>query len=203
MKNSFVAIVVIVCFSSCNNSTGKTAATKDEPYHFDVLPGWTSEHIPFPISFAGSIPYKGVENVRFTSGWGNPSSDEYWSYEFVWWLDGDQPMNAGTLQQNMRIYYTGLVTDNITRRNIPAVKVVPVVTAYKKINSTPGDVETYTGTVNMLDYMVQQPIVLNSLVHIQKCAGHTVILYEMSPKPYSHAVWQELNKVALSFTCTQ
>ncbi len=155
MKNSFVAIVILFCFAACNNNPGKTAISKNESYHFDVPAGWTSEHIPFPISFAGSIPYKGVEDVRFTGGWGNPSSDEYWSYEFVWWLDGEQAMNADTLQQNMRIYYTGLVGDNITRRNIPAAKVVPVVTAYKKI------------------------------------------------KPYSHAVWQELNKVALSFTCAE
>jgi hypothetical protein len=204
MKNFFYPLAFMVCFASCKNNSGnKAAGNQHDSYQFDVPKGWTSERIPFPVSFAASIPYTGVEDLRFTSGWADPASDEYWSYEFVWWLQGSPVINADILQQNMRIYYTGLVTDNITRRNIPANKIIPVNTNFKKINAAPGDIETYSGSISMLDYMIQRPIILNSLVHIKKCTtpNHTVVLFEMSPKPFEHMTWQQLNKLQMSFKC--
>ena len=42
------------------------------------------------LFFAPSIKYKGVEDIRFTPGWGKAGSEEYWTYAFLWFLD-DEP----------------------------------------------------------------------------------------------------------------
>ena len=58
------------------------------PYFLDVPEGWVAERFPIPIDFAPQIPYKGVEDIRFSPGWGNAFTDEYWTYCFLWYLDG-------------------------------------------------------------------------------------------------------------------
>lgn len=66
------------------------------------------------------------------------------------------------------------------------------------------DLGTYTGTISMLDYMAQRPITLNCLVHVKSCKSQnrTVVLIEVSPKPFSHAIWNAFNKIKESFECT-
>jgi hypothetical protein len=206
MKKNIFTVAVLFCLVSCNSNGNKKPNGNNAGHSFDIpTGGWTSERIPFPISFAAGIPYKGVEDVRFAPGWGNPASEEYWSYEFLWWLDNNPVINEDTLNQNLQSYYTGLVNDNITRRNIAAGKVVPVKVVLKKINAAPGDINTYSGTVSMLDYMVQQPMLLNCLVHQKKCSvkNKTAILFEMSPQPFTNNVWQKLNQLQSGFDCNK
>ena len=59
-------------------------------YKLDVPAGWNVERIPFPIDFAPGINYTGVEDLRFTPGWEDLTSEEHWSYAFLWWLDEGQ-----------------------------------------------------------------------------------------------------------------
>jgi hypothetical protein len=52
------------------------------PYRFDIPKGWGVERFPIPIEFAPQVNYKGVEDVRFAPGWGDKTSEQYWSYTF-------------------------------------------------------------------------------------------------------------------------
>ncbi|MGL6267834.1 MAG: hypothetical protein ACRC2O_07895, partial [Chitinophagaceae bacterium] len=61
----------------------------EAPYTLPVPKDWTIERFPIPISFAPQIPYRGVEDIRFTPGWGKKISEEYWSYAFLWYLEGE------------------------------------------------------------------------------------------------------------------
>lgn len=173
----------------------------EAPYHFPTPQNWGIERFLIPISFAPKIPYKGVEDIRFTPGWANAKSEEYWSYAFLWYLDGKVTIDAKTIDSNLHAYYTGLVS--INGQNIPAEKVIPVVTSFKKIKTENGDQETYTGTVKKTDYMSQKPIVLNAKVHLRSCPeeNKTFIFYELSPQPLSHIVWASLDKLWLEFKC--
>src|SRR5436189_3647136 len=80
----------------------------EAPYTLPVPKDWTIERFPIPISFAPQILYAGVEDIRFTPGWAKVKSDEYWSYAFLWYLDGEIKMNAGMIDSNLKAYYTGL-----------------------------------------------------------------------------------------------
>ncbi len=171
------------------------------PYNLVIPDGWTVEHFSLPPDFAPQITYKGIEDIRFTPGWGDIKSDEHWTYSFLWWLEGSPKIDIVILQANVKAYYSGLVSRNIT--GVPANKLVPTTTIVKKITTAPGDTETFHATIHMLDYHTQQPITLNCSIHVKECRDqkHTPIYFEVSPKPFTHPVWKKLSQIRDSFDC--
>jgi hypothetical protein len=173
----------------------------EAPYSFPVPKDWTIERFLIPISFAPGILYRGVEDIRFTPGWGNVKSDDYWSYAFLWYLEGPIKINAAIIDSNLKTYYTGLIAVN--GRNIDAGKSIPVVTAFKEVQKEKGDSKTFAGTITMLDYMQQKPITLHCKTHIRSCPGknNTFICCQLSPQPLEHTIWQSLDQLWLDFKC--
>jgi len=173
----------------------------EAPYELPIPKDWTIERFQIPIPFAPQIPYKGVEDIRFAPGWAKVKSDDYWSYAFLWYLDGEINIDSKILDSNLKGYYTGLI--NINGRNIPDEKLIPVVTSFKEAEKNKGDLKTYVGTIRMVDYMQQKPIVLNCKAHLKSFLGEnkTFIFYELSPQPLSHKIWLSLDKLWLDFKC--
>jgi hypothetical protein len=90
------------------------------PYYLLKPKGWEVERFPIPIDFAPSISYQGSEDVRFAPGWGDEKSEEYWSYTFLWWLQGAHKIDSRRLKSHLQDYYQGLVQRNISRNNLAA-----------------------------------------------------------------------------------
>lgn len=208
MKATILSALLLDSVSSCNNTNNNAKqnnTTKKDTigYNFPVPQGWTTERIPFPIEFATQIPYTGFEDLRFASGWEFTSSEEHWTYAFLWWLEGKPQIDENVLQNNLKDYYTGLVGRNITKRMIPANKQVPIVASIKKTEPSENDIETYSGTINILDYLdVTYPAIsLHCLIHRKSCNARTALIFEISPKPSDHKVWQQLNKLNKDFEC--
>ncbi|MBO9205471.1 MULTISPECIES: hypothetical protein [Niastella] len=173
------------------------------PYKFNLPANWGQERIAFPIDFAPQIAYKGIEDLRFAPGWGDPAKEDHWTYGFLWWLEGIHQFNATMMKQYMEAYYSGLVGRNITSRNIPVEKQVPTQAAFKSLKPEGDDKETYNGTISMLNYLNQQPVKLNCTIHVKYCPAQqrTAVFIEVSPQPYSHKVWTELNQLVNTFEC--
>jgi hypothetical protein len=173
----------------------------EPPYHLSFPKDWGIERFLIPISFAPQIPYNGVEDIRFAPGWAKIDSNDYWTYAFLWYLDGNQKTNAKIVKDNLTAYYTGLV--EAMRGEIPADKLVPVKTTIKKIKTQKGDVKTFRGSIFMLDYMAKKPIRLNCLVHLKYCSEQdkTFIFFKISPKSYDDKVWQNLHQLWTGFSC--
>lgn len=173
------------------------------PPYYLAMENWGIERFPFPISFAPQIPYQGVEDIRFTAGWGDIKSQNYWTYAFIWCLDSNPKINISAIEKNLNAYYNGLVQRNIEKRNIPADKLIPVKTRIKKAKTEQGDLQTFYGTIDMLDYMSQNPITLNCIIHLLKCAQgtKTILFHQISPKPFSDPVWLPVRKLKTDFSC--
>jgi hypothetical protein len=173
------------------------------PYSLKVPQGWNVEVFSLPPDFAPSITFKGIEELRFAPGWGDSTRSDYWSYAYLWWLDANTTIDAPTLQSNLQAYYAGLVNRNIVERNIPASKVVPTQAMINKVKTATGDKETFSGTITMLDYMTQKPIILNSTVHVKPCImdNRVADFIEISPQPYKHSIWKEFDALNKSFSC--
>jgi hypothetical protein len=173
------------------------------PYSLSV-DGWGIERFLIPIEFAPGIKYSGVEDVRFTKGWGESTSNEYWSYAFLWYLDGKPVINERDIEKNLAMYYDGLIGQNVEPRKIPPALVKPTKVTVKKIATQKGDQSTYSGTIDMLDYMQQKPVTLNCIVHQKLCDGQnkTFVFHEISPKPLTDPVWTALNKLWTDFDCS-
>jgi hypothetical protein len=174
-------------------------------YQLPVPEGWSTERFSLPPDFAREIKATGVEDLRFFPEWGNANSEEHWSYAYLWWLEGKTEIDAPFLQDNLKTLYTGLVDRNIVPRKIPVEKVFPVVVKLNNVKTEPGDIKTFKGTVNMLDYIIQSPMILNVIVHQRNCAdkNHNYLLFEVSPKPFNHPNWEKLNRLNTDFSCNQ
>jgi len=206
MKNILFAMAVLMYLTVTGQNTNEAFDGKkwEAPYTLDTLKGWDVERFLIPISFAPSIPYKGVEDIRFTPGWAKKTTNEYWSYAFLWYLDGTPTLDARTIENNLKAYYTGLIKVNSDSSRI-ASKLFPVTTSIKSRTTEKGDLKTFEGSVNMLDYMSQQPVTLNVVVHIRACAGKdkTFVFHEISPMPWSDDVWKRLHQLWINFKCNK
>jgi hypothetical protein len=205
MKN---LITVLFCLTSLS-IYGQEVKTEfdghkwEAPYHLPIPKDWTIERFLIPISFAPQIAYKGVEDIRFTPGWGKVNSDEYWTYAFLWYLDSAPTTNAKIIAENLKAYYTGLISVNTDSTRSSIEKSIPVTTLFKKAPTDKGDLETYTGTIDMIDYMQRKPITLHCIVHLRSCPeeNKTILFHELSPKPFTHNNWLSLNRLWLEFKC--
>ncbi|MBK8366984.1 MAG: hypothetical protein IPL10_06090 [Bacteroidetes bacterium] len=190
----FLSLIFITSYGQAPEFNGHTWQA---PYHLSNPTNWGAERFPIPVGFAPQIPYKGVEDIRFTPGWAKAASDEYWTYAFLWYLDGDVKIDVKTIESNLKLYYTGLITANGSTIS------TPILTSFKEITKDSNDLKTYLGTISLLDYMAKQPMVLNCKVHIASCTDKTktFIFYELSPKPLSHIIWQSLDALWTEFKC--
>ncbi len=173
----------------------------EAPYNLNFPKDWGVERFLIPITFAPQIPYKGIEDIRFAPGWGKAEKEDYWSYAFLWYLDGQQKTSAKMVANHLKTYYTGLVAVMIGEDTLG--KSIPVKTVIKKVKTQKGDAKTFYGSIDMLDYMAKKPITLNGIVHLKFCSeqNKTVLFYEISPKPYTDKVWQSLNLLWIDFRC--
>jgi hypothetical protein len=175
----------------------------EAPYNLPIPKDWGIERFLIPISFAPQIPYKGVEDIRFAPGWGKVNSDEYWTYAFLWYLEGSPQIDASVIAGNLKAYYTGLIEINRSRDSIPAATLSPVLTLFTETTTEKGDLKTYTGTIEMTDYMQHKPIMLNCIAHWKFCPDEkrTILYFALSPKPVTHANWLILNQLWQDFNC--
>ena len=207
MKKSIVSILCFISLFTYGQTvkTGFDGHKWEAPYHLSMPTGWNFERFLIPISFAPEIPYKGVEDIRFTPGWANFKTDEYWTYAFLWYLDSPPKTDAQIIAKNLTAYYTGLIKSNTGGPNASTGKSVPVKASFKKAPTNKGDLETYTGTIEMTDYMQMKPITLNCIVHLKSCKeqNKSILFYELSPKPFIHSNWKNLNRLWLDFNCTK
>jgi len=195
--------VLVMTVFSAHLDAQKIDSPYVAPYFLPTPNGYTTEVIPFPIEFAPSINYNGVEDLRFTAGWGNAATEDYWSYAFLWWLEGAPEINENVVTNNLEAYYSGLVGRNIKPRNIPENKIVPVQVKVTPTAATAGDAQTFEGAVYMLDYMQQKPITLHVRVHVRTCDNKTVVFHEISPQPYNNVTWKALDEIWNGFKCSK
>ncbi|HEY5745902.1 MAG TPA: hypothetical protein VIU12_07485 [Chryseolinea sp.] len=205
---SFLILLLIVATNAWAQTPAKEfdAEKYDPPYSLTIPQGWDVERFGIPIEFAPSIPYKGVEDVRFAPGWSDAKSNSYWTYAFLWHLEGRPESNPQIIEKNLTAYYNGLVGRNIEKRNIPKDKLVQIKVKIKQTSTGKGDLQTYSGTIDMLDYMAQMPITLNCIVHIKLCPqekNNTFIFYEISPRPPADNIWKELQDLWTTFECSK
>jgi hypothetical protein len=196
MKSTYMLLLFAVSFLLSCNSNPKTKAkekTTQSTYNLPLPQGWGKEVFPLPINFAPAINYKGHEEIRFTPGWGDSTKTDYWSYAFLWCLDSDPNMNDSIVESNLRYYYDGLIRSNSQQFHISNAMMFPTETSFEKIAPVNGDQQTFTGTIKMLDYLRQQPQVLNSMVHLKFCSAVN--------KPVTDSVWIGLNRLWTDFEC--
>lgn len=202
-----VISTLIICGAFCTDARSQQLPFDGHkwqaPYFMDTTQQWGIERFLIPIQFAPSIPYKGVEDIRFTPGWAKKDSDDYWSYVFLWWLEGDVDMDLNTIEKNLSAYYTGLLRANLDSAQIAANKIGIAKVSARQIKAEKNAKNSFEATVNTWDYMTRQPLQLKLRIHLSGCKeeNKTFVFHEVSPKPFTHAVWTNLHAFWLSLRC--
>jgi hypothetical protein len=177
------------------------------PYHFQAPDNWPIERSSLPPRWAPDWTLKGIEEIRFAPGWGKHGEPDYWSLAYLFWLDKGQKVDANDIQTQLYNYFDGLIKSNGAsgQRNIPKDKIVPTSVNMHLAKTEPDDTETYTGTIDMLDYQALVPFRLNIMAHIKNCPGqhHTALFIEASPKPFTDPLWQQLKAPKTHFACEE
>ena len=178
------------------------APAADSSFTLPVPDGWRTETIPFPLEFAPSLPYSGVEELRFAPGVFVPASEEFWTYAFCWWLPEDTFLDSQLLEGDLATYFAGLTASVTESEHFAAddprfaIDLVP---------ERDGDhAHRWAGTAEIFDaFATHTQITLNLDVEAIPCpdAGAVALLFLASPQPAGHVVWRTLQSVRAGFSC--
>ena len=185
-----ILCAVVKCFAQ-GTGTG---------YSLPLPEKWKSETIIFPIDFAPSIHYSGIEELRFTPGWGDAKSNEYWAYTFLWFVDGSPEVTTDTLNNHLTAYFNGLYRSNIKTKSATDNNSFTKVQIDKAATAS-GDKQTYSGIISTLNFLTGKPIAFFVMIHVQNYpdAKSSAIFFELSPKPYNNPVWTKLDGIVQGF----
>ncbi len=193
MRRKLSLIFLLLLLVAATNSHAQSN------YDFPKPKGWNTEKLSIPIEFAKSVPFKGAEELRFAPGWSNNKTEEYWAYDFLWFIEGLPSVSKGNLDKYMTDYYNGLYLSNLKGKPAPPAKFTKA--HFKKAEAQINDKQTFEGTINTLDFLTGQPITFNVKVHVRHYpqAQHTAVIFEVSPQLYKNVVWDSLDGVANGF----
>ena len=150
------------------------------------LEGWASETITLPPGFAPELP-NGVEELRFAPGWRDPSSDGFWSYAIVMWIDEPAP-DAARIDELLENYYDGLISAVAGDGD-------------KSVGSDPAQVDVrrtapnhFEAQIHLIDtFTTFEPMDLRVMVDtVTEAEGHSALHIQASPQPEEHAIWRSL-----------
>jgi hypothetical protein len=176
-----------------------TSYAQDKELLLTIDEPWRSERLEFPIAFAPSLDYKGVEEVRFASGWGKPESDAFWTYTFLWYLDEDPKITAAVIEDDIEAYFNGLMAlvgkgNGLT--DIPKANVV-----FVKENDQNN---AFIGKAKIFDAFFSKSIQELNIKVVSGYCSETkkyTVLFTFSPKEYNHGIWKTLDGIKLSMDC--
>jgi osmoprotectant transport system permease protein len=176
-------------------------------FQWPVAEGWRKETMAFPLEFAKDLPFSGIEEIRFAPGMFKPDMDGYWSYAFVWWLDGRPTLGAAELEHSLTRYFAGLITEVAKDKGF-AIDPARFSSSIRAVPSSPEklghEFQAFAGTVDSYDaFATGKPIVLNLNVWVWDCAesGKRAVMVLASPKPQSAPIWKALHARRDEFIC--
>ncbi|KAA3615000.1 MAG: hypothetical protein D8M58_11145 [Calditrichaeota bacterium] len=189
--------LLLLFLFSCSITTGfcqehETVLTLPE--------NWKSEIIPFPLGFAQDIDLEGFEDLRFAPNWSDSTSENFWTYMFVWYIEKESAMTENKLTAYFNSYYDGLMGVNFKNREgvINPNNLDKTICLFIKTN------EGFTGKMRVYDkFFSKDYITLNAKVRESFCpkTNKQIILFEISPKEFGHEVWNIFEDVQLKVKC--
>lgn len=173
--------------------TGAATAT----YEFPVPDGWISESDPLPPAWDPSYPWTGTEELRFLPGFPDPTSHEWWAYDYLLWIDSGPAMTTSALEEATVGYYKGLVDSCVS---VPC-NIDEFSARLRRIVSTPS-LSVFAGEAHIFD-AVAVPVTLNLVISSVVCprSKHRALLFSASPLPVSDPLWKQLLGLQLQFRC--
>ena len=156
---------------------------------------WRKEAFKFPIPFAKEVDFNGVADVRFTKGWEDKNSPNFWSYAFAWKIVLENKLSETEIENYMQLYFDGLM--NVVKKD-KSKAIPPTIALFTSTAS--GETINYKGKIRIYDAFFTQDILL---LHVEgeysycKEQDKSIYVFKLSPKSTEDTVWVHLNKTVL------
>jgi len=221
LRRSLPGLLVVLAFAAGGFPTGATPARAEEPaaaadpFTYEAPSGWKPERIPFPLGFAPSLAYTGFEQLHFAPGMFDPKSDNYFTYLFFWWVEGEPTLTEESLARELAEYYRGLTAAvgrpkglelDLTKVDATVVAAAEGKSA-DEAKSGPASPATrrFTGRLNTFDpFNTGQALALEVEITAWRCdrENRTVVFFGVSPRPKDAAAqWTPMRTALASFRC--
>ena len=163
---------------------------------------WAFERFPLPPGFAPGIPYKGVEELRFSPGMFNKDSSNYFSYAFVAELDNVTIISQNDTRKYLLQYFKGLCASVAKDRKliIDTARITVTIAKKKRILA---DETIYDAVLNIFGVFADgASVTLNGEIKVlmNHAAKKTYLIFIASPREKSAAIWKTLYKIQKDFT---
>ncbi len=172
-----------------------TDAIGDEPssLYQQAPDDWRAEVIPFPLEFAPEIKLQGVEELRFAPGMFDADSETYFTYTFVWWLEGKYEFSSEALEQLLLSYFQGLYKA-VSKQQKDFSQFSVSLSSLARVGEPPS---IYAGQIDWIDpFTTEERLLLNLRADRWFCREdeHTAVFFRLSPQPYIHDNWQVMTE---------
>ena len=185
--NNFTTLLFYLCISILMTHI----ATAAEPTLYQSAPNdWRSEVVELPLSFAPDIDIKGIKELRFSPGMFSSDSDTYFTYSFIWWLEGEPVFDAERLAEDVTRYYQGIYK-LVSQKQMD---VSGFAANFHHVGSR--KLSFFEGSAELIDpFVTEAPLVLNIKVEQSFCKdqGHTALFFKLSPQPFAGENWEVLD----------
>jgi hypothetical protein len=169
-----------------------------------ILPepaSWQLEQFPLPPGFAPALPYKGLEELRFSPDMFNKGATNYFTYVFAARLDNTVAISASDIKNYLLIYFKGLCSKTAADRKLAPVDTAAISVAIVPKKTTAGQ-PVYSITLHVFGVFADgAPVSLNMEAKVFADAPHqrVYLLFIVSPQPTTAPIWQDLYKVQETF----
>jgi hypothetical protein len=161
---------------------------------------WRAESFIFPLQFAPSIPYEGVEYVRFTPSWQRFDTDGGFSYVILWDVK-TRPVTPEDLEDYLEAYFAGLMKNVGVKRELSdkEVKTVAAVHPMAALASWEQGYGLEVRTWNA--FSKGEALLLHGEVGQRSCGERMQVFFAFSRSPRDRPVWDRLREVRNATTC--
>ncbi|HEV8508460.1 MAG TPA: hypothetical protein VGQ53_23855 [Chitinophagaceae bacterium] len=161
---------------------------------------WQFERFTLPPEFAPNIPYKGVEELRFSPGMFVKDSANYFTYAFVAELDNINSISKDNIKDYLLEYFKGLCSSTAKQRKL-SIDTSKITVSVDKDASTGKD-DHYNATLNIFGVFADgAPVRLNMEIKVMKdkAASKLYLVFIGSPLSKSDEVWTKLRSIQNNF----
>ena len=193
MKKTIVIAAIIM--SEALFAQNQTAQLLKQPAN------WQFERFALPPEFAPNIPYKGVEELRFSPGMFVKDSAGYFTYAFVAELDNINSISQDNIKDYLFEYFKGLCSSTAKQRKL-SIDTSKITVSSDK-NASAGKDAHYNATLDIFGVFADgAPVRLDMEIKVMndKAASKIYLVFIGSPLNKSDEVWAKLRSIQNNFT---
>jgi hypothetical protein len=195
MKMKKTIVIAAIIMSEALLAQNQTAQLLKQP------PNWQFERFASPPEFAPNIPYKGVEELRFSPGMFVKDSAGYFTYAFVAELDNINSISQDNIKDYLFEYFKGLCSSTAKQRKL-SIDTSKIAVSIDK-NASAGKDAHYNATLDIFGVFADgAPVRLDMEIKVMndKAASKIYLVFIGSPLNKSDEVWATLRSIQNNFT---